>query len=74
MIPSFFSQQVVEGLDECRIAWADQQGVLEEGNMETTGKQAKVSQLDANYLGCLPSLTTAIISPTVSVEPTTSFR
>lgn len=68
-------QRVVEGLDECRIAWADQQRVPEEGgSTAASGSQELVLPLDPIHWGCLPSLTEAVISPTVMVEPTTSFR
>lgn len=68
-------QRVVDGLDECRIAWADQQCVAEEeGGQAPAGSRTVLTPLDANHFIHLPSLTPAVISPTVMVEPTTSFR
>lgn len=69
-------QHVVDGLDECRIAWADQQTVPEEEkNGQTSSNDQPVGlRLDASHLVSLPSLTALTISPTITVEPHPTFR
>ncbi|XP_063887911.1 kinesin-like protein KIF18A [Scylla paramamosain] len=68
-------QHVVDGLDECRIAWADQQSVAKEGDGQAPSNGQPVgTQLNADHFTSLPSLTTSVISPTIMIEPHTSFR
>ncbi|KAG0718459.1 Kinesin-like protein KIF18A [Chionoecetes opilio] len=68
-------QRVVDGLDECRIAWADQQGVAgEEGGEAASGEEPRVAKLDVDYFAHLPGLDPVAISPMVLCEPTTTFR